>query len=413
MAGIALTVQQTAAILYYGGKPNSVIRGYLDDLAAFGTTVTDDDRKFVENLTAQDRTDEGLGHLLSDLLITKPQGTALLEIAVSEKEKRLDRIIEERAKKLRKKDKGPEAERLEQLTQLTDRRAVLVDMLYETASLLGPRLLHALGMGDAAAAAVEIAFFSNKDPVDNSGDDPRDRTRAEKFLGGALEPRTEEEARAFLRALAERSGDLAEALAKRRFANEGVEGDYRAAVGKLANVALRRLGVAATIALSDRGRLAVQQAVPLDRFAEAFGLTALEVALVNPELFPTAPDQWAPTMLSVGAAPHLPTAAERAALERTLRDAGPLLAPERYEELRRRYLDNLHPPPRGQAELPGGGPSLAVVPRAAPGARARARGGAAAAAAVVRGLCARRRADLERAGPGAPPARRPGRLASL
>ncbi len=106
--------------------------------------------------------------------------------------------------------------------------------------------------------------------------------------------------------------------------------------------------------------------MPLDRFAEAFGLTALEVALVNPELFPTAPDQGAPTMLRAGAAPHLPTAAERAALERTLRDAGPLLAPERFEELRRRYLDNLHPPRRGHAELPDGAPSLAAARLVAP-----------------------------------------------
>ena len=355
-AGIALTMLQKIAIIFYGVDQNAGVvsarayaLNYLDDLAAFGTTVISEDRAFVGTLGAADRTDEGLlARLLAlKLTITKPQGEALLNIIVEEKGKELDDFL--------KKRDLPDAE-LKRFHEDSDQRAVLVDMYYQSWHLFGPALVHALKTHEDAAAALEIAFLSNKDPHTTRGDDERNFERARTFLGGMLAPRNEAEARAFLRAIAARAGDLAQALAKRR-SDARLDQRYLNRLNEVAQASLDRLGIAIKLTLQPDGSWLVGSDVPLERLAEAFGLSPLALALVNPELFPTAPDS--ATKFPAGKLLHLPNAREREALVRSgvavtgTAPAAPL-TPEAYDALRKEYQKNLaHPPRRGHASLQG------------------------------------------------------------
>ncbi len=196
-AGIELTVTQTAAIMFYCGWSQDQILNYLAGLSDMGATVTVEDRDFVWKLSAADRTDKGLFANLEGVTVTQTQGEALLAVVAAEKEADFD------AFKWDKENVIPKDVR-DQLKELSDQRAVLVNMFYQSAKFFGPRLLDALKAGDAAAAALEIAFLSNKTPGDTLGLDERNFERAQTFLGGALAPRTKEEAAAFLRAIAAR-----------------------------------------------------------------------------------------------------------------------------------------------------------------------------------------------------------------
>jgi len=346
-AGIELTVMQTAAIFYYCGWSHEQIWNYLAGLSDMGATVTVEDRDFVSKLGAADRTDAGLLERLKPLTITQPQGEALLNIILKEKGKELDDFL--------KKSKLPDAE-LKRFHEESDQRAVLVDMFYQSAKFFGPRLLDALKAGDAAAAALEIAFLSNRTPRETPGIDARNLARAETFFGGALAPRTKEEAAAFLRAIAARSGSLARALANRQGRRQ-YEDKYRQDLQALIKASLAPFGIDTTLTPQAGGGFKVGKEVPLERLAEAFGLSPLALALVNPDLFPNAPD--GATKFPAGKALHLPSARERKALMRSgvavtgTAPAAPL-TPEAYDALRKEYQKNLaHPPRRGHASLQG------------------------------------------------------------
>ena len=236
-AGIELTVMQTAAIFYYCGWSHEQIWNYLAGLSDMGATVTVEDRDFVSKLGAADRTDAGLLERLKPLTITQPQGEALLNIILKEKGKELDDFL--------KKSKLPDAE-LKRFHEESDQRAVLVNMFYQSAKFFGPRLLDALKAGDAAAAALEIAFLSNRTPRETPGIDARNLARAETFFGGALAPRTKEEAAAFLRAIAARSGSLARALANRQGRRQ-YEDKYRQDLQALIKASLAPFGIDTTL----------------------------------------------------------------------------------------------------------------------------------------------------------------------
>ncbi|MFI5022107.1 MAG: hypothetical protein ACHQRJ_10710 [Alphaproteobacteria bacterium] len=352
-AGIELTVMQTAAIFYYCGWSHEQIWNYLAGLSDMGATVTVEDRDFVSKLSAADRTDAGLLERLKPLQITKPQGEALLRAVVQEKETQFDAFLRDPNRK--EKESVPQDVR-DQLKVLSGQRAVLVDMFYQSAKFFGPRLLDALKVGDAAAAALEIAFLSNKAPRETPGIDKRNLARAETFFGGALAPRTKEEAAAFLRAIAARSDALAQALANRQGLRQ-YEEKYREDLQALIKASLAPFGIDTTLTPQADGSLKLGKEVPLERLAEAFGLSPLALALVNPDLFPNAPDS--STKFPAGKALHLPNEREREALVRSgvavtsTAPAAPL-TPEAYGALRKEYQKNLaHPPRRGHASLQG------------------------------------------------------------
>ena len=343
-AGIELTVMQTAAIFYYCGWSHEQIWNYLAGLSDMGATVTVEDRDFVSKLGAADRTDAGLLERLKPLTITQPQGEALLNIILKEKGKELDDFL--------KKSKLPDAE-LKRFHEESDQRAVLVNMFYQSAKFFGPRLLDALKAGDAAAAALEIAFLSNRTPRETPGIDARNLARAETFFGGALAPRTKEEAAAFLRAIAARSDSLARALANRQGRRQ-YEDKYRQDLQALIKASLAPFGIDTTLTPQAGGGFKVGKEVPLERLAEAFGLSPLALALVNPDLFPNAPD--GATKFPAGKALHLPSARERKALMRSgVAVTGPApaapLTPEAYDALRKEYQKNLFTR-RGGGTLP-------------------------------------------------------------
>ena len=343
-AGIQLSVSQTVAILFYCGWSQKVLWNYLAGLSDEGATVTAGDRGLVQELGDADRTDEGLRKHLGDLKVTKAQGEALLGIAVQEKEAALNDFLRKHI---------DEQTTRERLALRSAERAVLVNMLYQSAGLIGEHLLSALKAGDDAAAALEIAFLSNRTPREFPGIDARNVARAERFLGRALAPRTKAEAEAFLRAIAARSDALAQALHNREGRHD-LE-SYQQNLQALVKASLAPFGIDAAMELQSDGRFLVKTEVPLDTLARAFGLSPLALALVNPDLFPTPPD--ASTKFPAGKPLHLPSARERKALMRSgvavtgTAPAAPL-TPEAYDALRKEYQKNLaHPPRRGHASL--------------------------------------------------------------
>ncbi|MFI5022109.1 MAG: hypothetical protein ACHQRJ_10725 [Alphaproteobacteria bacterium] len=346
-AGIELTITQLAAVLFYVGQSRDDIEHYLDDLATHGTPVTPDDRRFVQKLSAYDRTDDGLFAKLQGVTVTQTQGEALLRAVVQEKETQFDAFLRD------PKNKVPQDVR-DQLKVLSDQRAVLVDMFYQSADFFGPQLLQALRAGDAAAAALEIAFLSNKKPREFPGIDARNLARAETFFGGTFAPRTKAEAEAVLRAIAGRADALAQALANRQGPRE-YEEKYRQDLQALVKASLAPFGIDTTLTPQADGSFKVGKEVPLERLAEAFGLSPLALALVNPELFPTPPDDF--TKFPADKLLHMPTARERGALAGahvgiTWAERQTPLTPEAYDELRRRLAPSRQSPPwRGHASL--------------------------------------------------------------
>ena len=321
-AGITLTGFQTAAILFYGGWSRGEI------WRNFGVLLNEDDR-----------TDAGLLKLLGDFTVTKPQGEALLKIIVKEKEKELDDLL--------RKSELPRAE-LDRFHKDSDQRAVLVDMYYQSRNLFGHALLDALKTHDDAAAALEIAFLSNKNPHATPGDDERDFERALTFLGGTLAPRNEAEARAFLGAMRARSDALTQALAKRR-GDARLAQPYLDLLNEVARASLGRLGITTKLTLQPDGRWLVGSEVPLAWLAKIFGLSPLALALVNPRLFPTAPDS--ATLFPANSVLHLPSAAERTKLRELgvgigWEERGAAPTPELYDKL----LRGLRPPPQQQQQ---------------------------------------------------------------
>ena len=351
-AGIALSTQQQVAILYWGGWSKERLREYVSKPGDNPYLAQDLD--FIDRLGADDRTNAGLKAQLGALLVTRDQADALYAISVQEAEAEVSRRLSAMPKAVREKFK-----------QGSGQRAVLVNLAYQGPKFLGKFLLRDLAAGDLAGAAFEIAFLSNKKPGEFPGIDARNFERARTFLGGTLAPRTKAEAEAFLRAVAARSDDLAQALHNREGRIELSE-PYRRRLQELVDASVRVANIDTTLRLQADGSFLVGNEVPLDALARAFGLSPLALALVNPDLFPNAPDS--STKFPADQALHLPNERELETLKKTgvavtsTAPAAPL-TPGAYGALRKEYQKNLaHPPQsppkpvtprRGRASLQG------------------------------------------------------------